>query len=166
MITASDGGGRVMVKGAQLCRKDIHMGNLVLNLSDVDEKAGGFSLLDRGMYEAVIDDVTFGDSSKGSPMLTWKFKITAGTPDDKAHSLFWYTVLDQPFGLANLKKALIAIGLEEKMDEFDPEAFADEGDAIGLPIQVKVGIQKYEGEKRNTVKDIAASTEGGNGFMD
>ena len=137
--------------------------NLVLDLSGVDEKAGGFEAMPKGDYEAVVDDVEFGASKAGSPMLTWKFKLSEA-PYEK-RTLFWYTVLDQTFGVASLKKAIIALGMDIDMASFIPQDFADGGEAIGLPIKLKVGIQKYEGEKRNTVKDVSASSEGSS-FMD
>lgn len=133
--------------------------NLVLDLSGVDEKAGGFECMPKGNYEAIVDDCEFGTSSKGAPMITWKFKVTE-EPYNK-RMLFYYTVLNQDFGLAALKKTLIALGLDIDWANFNPQEFADEGEAIGLPLKVKVGIQKYEGEKRNNVKEVLASSEGG-----
>ena len=137
--------------------------NLVLNLSDIDETAGGFEVMPKGEYEAIVDECEYGPSKAGSPMLTWKFKVT-DAPYEK-RTLFWYTVLDQTFGVAALKKALIALGVDIDLTSFNPQTFADEGEAIGMPIKVKVGIQKYEGEKRNTVKSVSASAEG-NSYMD
>lgn len=137
--------------------------NLVLNLAEVDEKAGGFECMPKGDYEAIVDECDCGVSKAGAPMITWKFKITE--PEYAKRTLFFYNVLNQTFGVAALKKTLIALGVDVDWSSFNPQDFADNGDAIGLPIRVKVGIQKYEGEKRNTVKDVSASNEGG-GFMD
>lgn len=137
------------------------MGNLTLNLEDVNEKAGGFEALPKGTYDAVVDDVEFGDSSKGSPMLTWKFRIDH--EEYGKRTMYFYTVLDQPFGLSNLKKTILNLGMEIDMAEFDPAEFADTGDAIGLPCQLKIGIQKYEGEKRNNIKEVLPAAEGGFG---
>ena len=138
------------------------MGNLVLNLSGVNENAGGFEALPKGKYEMMVDDVTFGTSKKGSPMMTWKFKMDS--EEYGKRSFYFYNVLDQAFGIAALKKTIVALGMDVDFDEFDPEAFADAGDAIGLPILVELGIQKYEGEKRNTVKTVFASNDA-NPFM-
>lgn len=137
--------------------------NMTFDLSEVNEKGAGFEAMPKGTYEAIVDDVEFGESKKGSPMMTWKFKLTE-TPYEK-RTLFFYTVLDQSFGLAALKKTLICLGLDVDFTTFNPQELADSGDAIGLPLKVVVGIQKYEGEKRNTVKTVETSTEG-NGFMD
>lgn len=133
--------------------------NLVLDLSGVNEKSVGFEALPKGKYEAILDDCEFGESKKGSPMITWKFKI-----DDAEfgkRTLFFYTVLDQDFGIANLKKTILALGVDVDMSEFDPQKFCDDGDAIGLPCMLKVGIQKYEGEKRNTVSEVLPAEVGG-----
>lgn len=126
--------------------------NLVLNLNEVDENAGGFEAMPKGNYDAVVDDYEYGESKKGAPMITWKFKIAGGEFDNRV--LFFYTVLNQQFGLAALKKTLIATGLEVDWANFNPQDFSDQGDAIGMPVTLKVGIQKYEGEKRNTVKEV------------
>lgn len=131
--------------------------NLVLDLSDVKESTG-FEALPKGTYDAIVDDVEFGESSKGSPMMTWKFKMDHSEYGKR--TFFYYTVLDQDFGKAALKKTLISLGLDVDFSEFNPTNFCDEGEAIGLPCSIKLGIQKYEGEKRNTVKEVLPATEG------
>jgi hypothetical protein len=137
--------------------------NLVLDLNGVDEKAGGFEAMPKGEYEAIVDECECGTSKAGAPMLTWKFKLIEEPYAKRV--LFYYNVLNQTFGVAALKKTLIALGVEVDWSNFNPQEFADQGEAIGMPIRLKVGIQKYEGEKRNTVKDVMASTEGSNSFM-
>lgn len=133
--------------------------NFTLDLSGVDENsAGGFEALPKGEYEAIVDEVEFGYSQKsGAPMLTWKFQLTDTEPKRK---MFFYTVLNQNFGIAALKKTLVNLGLEIDWANFNPQEFADQGEAIGLPIRLKLGIQKYEGEKRNNVKDTLPSAAG------
>lgn len=154
----------VVVKGQGMipARKDSIMGNLTLNLDEVSEKQGTFEALPKGTYDAIVDDVEFGDSSKGSPMLTWKFKVDH--EEYGKRTFFFYTVLDQEFGKAALKRTLIALDLEVNMADFDPAEFADDGEAIGLPCQLKLGIQKYEGEKRNNVREVLAASES-DGFI-
>lgn len=136
---------------------------MVFNLSDVDEKGSGFACMPKGNYEAICDDVEFGESKKGNPMMTFKFKITEGEFEKRV--LFLHATLNQKFGLATLKKTIINLGMDVDWAHFNAQEFADEGDAIGLPIILNVGIQKYEGEKRNNIKDTKPSQEG-NGFLD
>ena len=128
--------------------------NLVMDLTDVDENSGGFEAMPKGDYECIVDDVEYGKSKAGSPMITWKFKVVS--PEFANRVLFYYNVLDKSFGVAMLKKTLISCNLDINMKEFDPQTFADNGDGIGASLMVKVGIQKYQGEKRNTVKDVGA----------
>lgn len=138
--------------------------NLVLNLDAVDEKNTGFECMPKGEYECIVDDCEFGQSQRtGSPMITWKFKVVDEEYQNRV--LFFHNVLNKQFGIAMLKKTLIALGVDVDLANFNPQTFADEGEAIGLPIRVKVGIQKYQGEKRNAVKDVLPSQEGGS-FMD
>lgn len=136
--------------------------NLVLNLDNVEESKG-FEALPKGKYDAVVDDCEFGESSKGSPMITWKFKLDS--EEYGKRTLYYYTVLDQSFGLSNLKKTLIALGIDIDFAAFNPAEFCDAGEAIGIPVTLNVGIQKYEGEKRNTVKEVLPAEEAGS-FMD
>jgi len=96
-------------------------------------------------------------------MITWKFKID--DPEFGKRTVFYYNVLNQPFGRSALKSTLINLGIEIDWSSFRPQEFADMGDAIGLPIKIELGIQKYEGEKRNTVKKTFPSGEG-TSFMD
>lgn len=126
--------------------------NLVINLSGVSEDTG-FECMPKGDYDCVIDDCTFDYSkSSGAPMLTWKFEVVATGYERR--KLFFHTVLNNPIGLSNLKKLLVATQVAVDFDKFNPQAFADEGAAIGLPIIATVGIQNYKGEKRNNVKTI------------
>lgn len=136
--------------------------NLVLNLDEVRESTA-FECLPKGDYDAVVDDVTFGKSKKGDPMMTWKFKIDH--EEYGKRSFYYYNVLTQPLGLSSLKATLINLGMDIDWSQFVPQDFADMGEVIGLPITINLGIQKYEGERRNTVKKTMASTEGAS-FMD
>lgn len=149
-------------QGNKPAGKEFIMANLTLDLDNVSEKQGTFEALPKGTYDAVVDDVEFGDSSKGSPMLTWKFRVDH--EEYGKRTFFFYTVLDQEFGKAALKRTILALDLDVNMANFDPAEFADEGEAIGLPCQVKLGIQKYEGEKRNNVKEVLAAAED-DGFL-
>jgi hypothetical protein len=140
-------------------------GGLVFNLNDVEEDKG-FELLPKGTYAAVVDELEFGESSTGNPMFTVKYKIVEGEFEKRV--LFDYWVLagnGKDFGLGKLKKFLNRVVPEANMASFNPQAFADEGTAIGRELQVVVNIttQKkgdYKGEKRNQVKDILAATSG------
>lgn len=144
-------------------------GGLVFNLEDVKEDAG-FELLPKGNYPAVVDELEFTESSTGNPMFAAKFKVTEGEFEGRV--LFDYWVLGgkgAEFGLGKLKKFLTRVVPETNLAAFNPQAFADEGTAIGreLVVSVKIQTQKkgeYKGEKRNQVADILAPSNDG-GFL-
>lgn len=132
---------------------------LVLNLDNVDASALEFTALPKGEYECIVEDVEFKFSKNGAPMLTWKFKVVDG--EFAKRILFNHTVLNNDFGIAMLKKTIVSSGCEVDMASFNPQEFSDNGDAIGLPILLKVGIQTYDGKKTNNVKDVLPSASVG-----
>jgi hypothetical protein len=139
-------------------------GGLVFDLSDVKEDTG-FEILPKGNYNAIVDELEFGDSSKGNAMITAKFKITDGEAEGRV--VFDYWVLNgkgAEFGLGKLKKFLTRVMPEVDMTAFNPEVFAEEATAIGRELTLVLGVQKqtkgeYKGESRNTVRDILAPSE-------
>jgi hypothetical protein len=136
-------------------------GGLVFNLNDVEEDKG-FEIIPKGTYPAVVDELDFGESSNGNPMITVKYKLVEGEFEGRV--LFDYWVLQgkgADFGLGKLKKFLTRITPEVDLAAFNPQTFSDEGTAIGREVNVvvKITTQKkgeYKGEKRNNVSDILA----------
>ncbi|HNQ97314.1 MAG TPA: DUF669 domain-containing protein [Treponemataceae bacterium] len=133
------------------------------NLGGVTEDAGP-ECMPRGVYDVIIDEVTYGISQRsGNPMWTWKFEVEEG--DYANRKLFFHT----PFienSLPRLKKILGRIAPELIETPFDPEALANEAYFSGKRCRVRVDISKYEGQNRNSVKDVLPpSEEGASGFM-
>lgn len=136
-------------------------GSLVFDLSEVKEDMG-FELIPKGTYPAIVDEMEFGESSTGNPMMTVKYKITEGEFENRV--LFDYWVLrgnGSDFGLAKLKKFLTRVMPHISLSDFNPADFADSGDAVNQELSVTVRIQtqkkgEYKGEKRNQVSDIGA----------
>ena len=127
--------------------------NMVLDLNGVDEKAGGFEALPVGVYNAMVDEAEFGYSNNsGNPMITWKFKVTDEPYNNRL--LFYHTVLSTDMGKAALKKLLMRVCPEVDLGTFNPKTFCNNGEAIGLPCQVKIKIELYKGEKKNKVQDV------------
>lgn len=134
--------------------------NLVMDLNEVDEKKSGFEALPAGIYNAYIDEAEFGYSATANnPMITWKFKVTDEPYANRL--LFYHTVLNTDMGKASLKKLIMRVCPETDMSAFNPKTFCSEGTAIGLPCRVKIKIDIYKGEKKNSVKDVlSAESEG------
>ena len=56
--------------------------------NEVKDKEGVYENLPDGEYMADFVDVKFGDSKKGIPMVTMRFRITHGEYEDKEHRKF------------------------------------------------------------------------------
>lgn len=142
---------------------------MVFNLNEVDENAvgGAMEVMPKGDYPCIVDEMTFGESSKGSPMITVVYQVVEG--EFEGRKLWDYWVLagkGAEFGLAKLKKFLARICPEVDMSAFNPTTFCDEGIAIGRDCTVKVKIQTqksgdYKGEKRNQVQDVQPASSTG-----
>lgn len=140
-------------------------GGLVFDLTGVED-VKGFEVMPKGTYEAVVDELNFGDSKAGNPMITVKYIVTS--PEYENRVLFDYWVLSGKggeFGLAKLKKFLVRVCPEIPLANFNPQSFSDEGLAVGKACKLIVGIQtqkqgEYKGEKRNTIKDVQAVESG------
>lgn len=139
-------------------------GGMVFDLSGVEENKS-FEVIPKGTYSAVVDELDFGDSKSGNPMVTVKYALTA--PEYENRVIFDYWVLNgkgSEFGLAKLKKFLTRVCPDVNISAFNPKNFADSGEAVGRQCQLSLGIQtqkqgEYKGEKRNTVKDVLAAEQ-------
>lgn len=140
-------------------------GGLVFDLTDTPEDTG-FEVLPKGEYPAIVDELEFGESKSGNPMITVKFKITEGEYENRV--LFDYWVLagkGSEFGLARLKKFLVRVTPEVPLAGFNPAQFAEDAVAIGRECVLEVRVQKqtkgeYKGQMQNRIADIKAPTQG------
>jgi hypothetical protein len=132
------------------------------NLNEVDENASeGFGLMPKGDYDMIVDNCEFQLSkASGAPMLKWTFKVINGEYENRLH---WeYTVLNNSFGLRNLKKILIALNSSVDFSTFNPQTFAEEGIPVGENLTITMDIKKDKktGEDRNVAKDFKVMTSG------
>ncbi len=137
--------------------------SMVLDLNDVDEEGPGFEAMPPGVYNCIVENAEFGPSSKGNPMITWVFKVI--DPQYEGRLLFNHTTLNNDVGKSRLKRLLARVVPDVDMGAFNPAAFCDGGEALGLPCRVKVRIKAYQGQKRNDVTDVLPPAEGSS-FMD
>ena len=139
-------------------------GGMIFDLTSVEENKV-FEVIPKGTYEAVVDELDFGPSKAGNPMITIKYSIVS--PEFEKRVVFDYWVLrgkGEEFGQAKLKKFLVRVCPDVNLAAFNPKEFADTGVAIGRLCSIVLGIQvqkqgEYKGEKRNTVKDVLALTQ-------
>jgi hypothetical protein len=128
-------------------------GSFSLDLSDVPENLT-FEALPPGIYDAIVDNVEFGHSQRsGNPMLTWTFKLQL--PDGRERTQFYHTTLNEQ-GLPRLKRTLMRLKdyAPEPIDltKFNPNTAGEK--LIGTACRVRLRVQMYEGQKRNSVNDV------------
>lgn len=140
-------------------RIDPNDGALAVNLADVDED-GDFPVIPRGVYEAVVDTVEFGNSkNSGNPMWTWRLTLTEG--EYAKRMLFYHTVFNAG-GIARVKKALAVLGMEHLLKkEFNPADQDVMDELIGTICQIRVDVGTYQGKANNNVKGLLKAAEGG-----
>lgn len=135
--------------------------DIIIDMSGVDENAGGFQCMPRGMYDFIVGDLVYGKSSKGNLMWTWTLEVTSEGFENR--KLFFHTVLSNE-QLPRLKKILQRIAPELLQGPFNAREIAEQGTMIGKAGRARVDVRKYEGEDRNNVKDILApSADDANG---
>jgi hypothetical protein len=138
---------------------------LVFDLTGVEEDKK-FEVIPKGTYDAVVEELDFGDSKAGNPMVTVKYSLTS--PEYENRTIFDYWVLQgkgAEFGQGKLKKFLIRVCPETDISSFNPKSFSDEGTAVGKQCRLTLNIQtqkqgEYKGDKRNTVKDVLTAETG------
>lgn len=138
----------------------------VLNLAGADMK--GFDAVPSGPYDCVIHEVTSvevegedGKLPKGTPGYNVQFKVEGGEYDNRR--FFQRFFIAPPDYDADKKKKLdgmfarflAACGYSEQeitsgKFKFDPD------DLIGREVTVLVGQKDYQGETRNTVRNVKA----------
>ena len=133
------------------------MEGMVMDLTDTPEEVG-FEPLPAGIYECIIEQTNFKKSKAGNPMIEWRFKVI--DPEFEDRLLFNYTVLNNQFGMADLKKTLVRACPDVDLGNFDPKKFCEEGEALGLPCRVKVKVgTDQNGEPSNDITDILAPAD-------
>ncbi len=132
-------------------------GSLVLDLEHAE--APGFEVLPNGVYDAVVDDLTFGDSSNGNPMVTVVWRLTGD--EYKNRKLYDFYTLNNTFGVSRIKSFLVNVVPEQPLSAFSPERFANDGMALGRNARIRVATRRYQGEMRNNVKEVLPAAQGG-----
>jgi len=140
-----------------------------IDLSDVPDQLQ-YEVLPAGIYRATVDSVEFGYSQRsGNPMLTWTFKLHLA--DGRERTQFYHTVLTDQ-GLPRLKRTIMRLAPFAN-EEVNLRAFQPEDAGVlftGTPCRVRLRIQNYEGQQRNSISDVlppdeADVAQAGDGFM-
>jgi hypothetical protein len=136
-------------------------GALMIDLAGVpDEKE--FAVIPKGIYNATVDDVSYGHSGAGNPMWTWKFELSDG--DHAGRKLFFHTPFMEVM-MPRLKKVLSRIAPELLTQSFNPEKVANDGILVGKACKIRIDIKPYEGKPRNNVRDVLPAGGGDASFL-
>ena len=141
-------------------------GALVVDLSSIEEMK--FDNMPKGVYDALIDEVSFGKSrNSGNNMFTFIFTID-NNPEYQGRKMYYYASFS-PKALKGTKTALMRIDPVTFGGQFNPQEVVDSGNLLGKPVKLRIGIEKREdtGEDQNRIQailpaDTAASGAGDN----
>lgn len=141
-------------------------GALLVNLAGVEEMK--FELIPKGIYDAEVDEVTFGQSrSSGNNMFTFIFRIIGGDYDGR--KLYFYASFS-PKALRGTKTNLIRLDPVIFGGQFNPQELVDSGVLLGKKskIRVTIGQRQDTGEDQSQIAGLmpagdAASQTGSSG---
>lgn len=144
---------------------------------DVDSiSAASRELIPNGWYTATFEDFDYALSQRsGEPMWSSKLTIDDGPYAERTQYYhFSWAPKAAPFTKAVIEKCFPDLftnpSYRTPAGKFNVKAVGDDSALVGRKVQIKVGTQTYEGEKRNSVKDMrpvhgSASTPGANEFL-
>jgi hypothetical protein len=131
----------------------------VVDIDNVEEAKR--ELIPAGWYNCLISDHEYTLSQASSqPMWPFKLNIEDG---DHAGRVLYNNMSFSPKALPYTKPTISKCFPDLLSDpqwrsangQLDVKKIGDEAALDGRRVRVKVGYQKYEGEKRNTVKELA-----------
>jgi hypothetical protein len=135
-----------------------------VDLGSVDEM-GNFRALPGGIYDVELVQLDYGQSQRsGNNMWTAQLSVMNG---DYKDSKFFYHLVFTEGGLPRVKRFLARLHCEDNAAQkllsgrFKPERVSDEGTLLGGRGRVRVDIRKYQGQKRNNVRDFLAPAKEG-----
>jgi len=133
--------------------------DLTVDFGAVEDTA--FEALPKGMYPCTIAECEFTYSqSKGNPMWTLQLEVSEG--EYAGRKLFNHLVFAGA-GLGITKQNLGRIKPELLEAPFSPDDQEVIAGMLGLAVNAKVTVRKYEGEDRNNVQGLFPG--GGDGFV-
>ena len=139
-----------------------------MNISFADVESGGFEPIPEGTYDAIIDKVEVRESkSSDHNYLNFEFIIQ---DEEYEGRRMWMINSFSPKALFRLKDTLEALGVDAEDVEFewdeDVEVSTSSGplliqpDLDGMPCQLVVVNEVYEGKERNKVNEIRPADGG------
>lgn len=133
--------------------------NATMDLSGVSEGLG-FDPIPKGTYAVEVDECEYKMSSNDNPMLVFVLKVIDN--EEYGDRKLWENlVLNNDFGIKKLKTLLARWFPTLDLSTFNPQGFAESGEAIGVTGSVKLTVKKDKssGEMRNQITDFLTYDE-------
>jgi hypothetical protein len=135
--------------------------NADTHVIDIDNVAEATrELLPAAWYNCVISDHEY-DLSQASSQPMWKMKLNVEDGEYTGRVLYYnmsFSPKALPYTKPTISKCfpdLLSDPQWRSGSNLDTKKIGDEGALDGRRVRVRVGYQKYENEKRNTVKELA-----------
>jgi hypothetical protein len=147
-----------------------------VDLSNTDDSAPQYPVYPRGLYEAEMVEMEYGQSQRsGNNMWTtqWELDIPEnvqpikGKKDPDRRPRQWLHLTFTDGGMTRVKRALAAMKCEDDANlallkgKFKPQQVADEGLLIGARARLRIDTRKFEGQLRNNVRELLPPGQGG-----
>lgn len=129
------------------------MAKVKYDVSNAEKRS--FEVPKPGVYEAVVSDMSHGDSSSGNPMFTIVFEITKG---EFKGSRVWYYILTDGSQEWRLREFTDALGLK-------PKGTLDTDELKGTIVQIKTAVDPARDgfDEKAKIKNVLPTKGSGKG---
>lgn len=118
---------------------------------DLTSDLGKFEVIPKGIYSAEIIDAEYKLSSAGNPMISTVWEIDSGPY--KNRKLYYHFVFVAKT-LFRVKRDFQRFAPELVTAKVNPVKIVDSEALLGKKANLKVDISRYQGERRNSVKEL------------
>jgi hypothetical protein len=135
----------------------------VVDVDNIDEAK--FEVIPNGWYKARVIEHDYALSqSSGQPMWTLKIQIEGGEYDGRSlYNHMSWSPKAAPYTKASTQKCFPDVLTDPQYrtadNRLDIKKIGDESAFAGREVDIKVGSQMYEGDKRNNIRDMRPSAE-------
>lgn len=119
-----------------------------VNLAGIE--VGDFEALPKGFYPVRVSKYEEKSSKKGKPYISWEFTVSAD--HDSAGRKIWYNTSLQPQALWNLKRLLLAFGIDE--EDLEGEIDLEGEEYIDSEFVVRVDHRQYQGKTQQDIVGV------------
>lgn len=131
----------------------------LVDFSNVEDPS--FEVMPKGNYPVVITECEFTYSQAGNQMWTMVLEVSEG--EYEGRKLFFHVVFSEK-ALPFARRTLMQLAPDLLEAPFDPTQPELPDRFVNMMCIAQVGLQKYEGEQRNSVRQLLRAEGEGNVF--